>query len=137
MGQQPQRLIEWGRRIGVVPVLLLAACIVPAPEPGAARIAGVPSLCLFHLLTGLPCPGCGMTRSVVSCAHGNWQTAWSFHPFGPVVFAGLVVASVQKITRFPVPPGLRRAIGTGAWCGVAILLGIWILRLAGRLPIPS
>ena len=31
--------------------------------------------CQFHRLTGLNCPGCGMTRALYALLHGNFSTA--------------------------------------------------------------
>ncbi len=49
---------------------------------------GVP--CLFHLLTGLYCPGCGGTRAVWYLLHGQILKSIQYHPL--VVYAVLVVA---------------------------------------------
>jgi len=32
-------------------------------------------VCQFHQLTGLNCPGCGMTRAAYALLHGEWQQA--------------------------------------------------------------
>ena len=32
-------------------------------------------VCQFHRLTGLNCPGCGMTRALFALLHGNFSTA--------------------------------------------------------------
>ncbi len=32
-------------------------------------------VCEFHRLTGLNCPGCGMTRAVYALLHGDWRAA--------------------------------------------------------------
>lgn len=51
-----------------------------------AVIAGVFLLCFFfesclvHRLTGLPCPGCGMTRAYVSMFRLDFASAWYYHP---------------------------------------------------------
>ena len=44
-----------------------------------------PALCMYRLLTGLPCPGCGGTRSLVHLAHGRLLESLEFHPFGIVI----------------------------------------------------
>ena len=46
-----------------------------------------PVICPFRRLTGLPCPGCGLTRSWVYLAHGRWGDAFAAHPFGLVAVA--------------------------------------------------
>ena len=37
--------------------------------------------CPFHAMTGLDCPGCGMTRALESLALGHIRMAAEFHPF--------------------------------------------------------
>jgi hypothetical protein len=32
-------------------------------------------VCQFHRITGLNCPGCGMTRALYALLHGNFSTA--------------------------------------------------------------
>src|SRR6202012_4514090 len=45
--------------------------------------------CAFRAETGLPCPTCGLTRSVVMSLHGEFARAWSMAPAGPAAVAGL------------------------------------------------
>ncbi len=47
----------------------------------------LPGVCTFKRLTGYDCPGCGLTRSVISVAHGQWWNALVFNPAGFVFFA--------------------------------------------------
>ncbi|MEZ5387998.1 MAG: DUF2752 domain-containing protein [Prosthecobacter sp.] len=50
--------------------------------------------CTFAAVTGLPCPGCGLTRAGRALLLGDWQTALHFHPFSPVfAILGLFVAA--------------------------------------------
>lgn len=80
------------------------------PEPAVAAVgAGIlgtawvlPSLwargvnpippCLFHQVTGLPCPMCGGTRSFAAMAHGDLAGAAHVFPIGPLMFLALVAA---------------------------------------------
>jgi hypothetical protein len=55
--------------------------------------AGIP-LCWFEGLYGLPCPGCGMTRSLTSITHLHFGEAFGYHPFGFVVWLLVVVLAV-------------------------------------------
>jgi hypothetical protein len=52
----------------------------------------LPFACPIRHLTGIPCPTCGMTRSFMAIARGDWQQAISMHLFGPVLFLALFVA---------------------------------------------
>jgi len=47
--------------------------------------------CLFKNITGIPCPSCGVTRSVSSIISGNIFEALSLNPFGFLVIVLLVV----------------------------------------------
>ncbi|NJM68681.1 MAG: DUF2752 domain-containing protein [Acaryochloris sp. RU_4_1] len=76
---------------------LLGIC--SAPLLGAIPYGGgyrFPSLaCPMLHLTGIPCPTCGMTRSFVAIAQGNWSQAVTFHLFGPVLFALFAIVVVH------------------------------------------
>lgn len=131
-----EQIREAGRRIGFAPPLLLLAFLLPAPG-GEHRLAGLPSLCFFRNVTGLPCPGCGITRAVVSCAHGDLVHAIAYHPLGPLVFLTLLAVALSRLPRFSVIDLLsQRGVTLGAWSGVVALGAIWLARLAGYLPSP-
>ena len=36
--------------------------------------------CLFHLVTGYYCPGCGGTRAIASLLHGQLFRSFLYHP---------------------------------------------------------
>lgn len=44
--------------------------------------------CLFHLLTGFYCPGCGGTRAIRLMLQGHWLQSLQYHPFVLYVLLG-------------------------------------------------
>jgi hypothetical protein len=59
---------------------------------------GVP-LCAFKFMTGLPCPGCGLTRSLIHLAHGDVGGAAVMNPVGLVLFP--VLAALALLVFIP------------------------------------
>lgn len=43
------------------------------------------SLCPFKVLTGMPCPSCGITKSIVYFYDGNLVKSFNYHLLGPIV----------------------------------------------------
>jgi len=54
-----------------------------------------PTLCLFTLLTGSNCPGCGMTRACMRLIHLDFRGAWEFNKMSFVVFPTLVYIYIR------------------------------------------
>ena len=80
-------------RIGVLTIWLIAAAVLAVsfawPADGAPRLC----VCYMYHFTGIPCPGCGLTRSFCSISHGHFARAMGYNPFG-FVFYGLAVAAL-------------------------------------------
>jgi hypothetical protein len=57
------------------------------------------SLCPFKLLTGLPCPGCGITKSLVFIYKGDLEKSFYYHLFGPFVFLFCIIAIIVLVTE--------------------------------------
>ncbi len=45
-----------------------------------SRFETGPTLCPFALVTGMACPGCGLTRAAASLAQGDLVAAVTYHP---------------------------------------------------------
>ncbi|MCC5875115.1 MAG: DUF2752 domain-containing protein, partial [Candidatus Sumerlaeia bacterium] len=60
--------------------------------------------CSFLLSTGIPCPGCGMTRSVMATYRLDFLTAIKLNPMGPLfallfVFLGFFIFLPGSVRR--------------------------------------
>ena len=57
-----------------------------------SRIIGITVyVCPFQTATGLPCPGCGLTRGTTAIFRGQWHEALAFHPFSPLAIACIIL----------------------------------------------
>ncbi len=56
-----------------------------------------PTVCLIKSITGVPCPSCGSTRSVLSILKGNFADALFWNPFGILIMIILLVAPLWMV----------------------------------------
>lgn len=54
-------------------------------------------MCPMVLLTGFPCPGCGLTRAGFAVLSFDFGTAWRIHPF---IYAFAVLIVMFGINRY-------------------------------------
>ncbi len=84
--------------------------------------------CGFRKLTGLYCPGCGGTRSVVALAKGQFLTSLYYHPL-PFYFTALYINfAVRHLFPKYLKPAKFRMVYVILL--VVLLLGNWIVRNA-------
>ena len=101
--------------------------------------------CAMRSELGLPCPACGMTRSVVLSLHGRLAEAWDIAPGGPPVVLGLAIVALALLwlgwtqRRWQPPTGVRVARwirrGVLAYMGAATVVWLagWAAALAAAL----
>ncbi|HYV06628.1 MAG TPA: DUF2752 domain-containing protein [Blastocatellia bacterium] len=53
------------------------------------------TICGFKNLTGLPCPGCGLTHSFCALGKGDLLSAVAFNALGPLLFLALALIWVR------------------------------------------
>ena len=54
------------------------------------------TICGFKNLTGLPCPGCGLTHSLCALVKGEITQSLSYHLLGPLVLLGAIAAWLRS-----------------------------------------
>jgi hypothetical protein len=52
------------------------------------------SICLIKQVTGLPCPSCGATRSIILFVNGDFKDAMFYNPIGIILLIIMISAPV-------------------------------------------
>ncbi len=78
--------------IAIWSVLLAAAVYLFMFEPGRT---GLFPVCLFRLVTGYTCPGCGSTRAMHQLLHGHVVAAFMLNPFLLLAIPFLLYALIR------------------------------------------
>jgi hypothetical protein len=123
--------IEFGIIYGGIALLALCASFfLPV-------LSLVPS-CVFHGLTGFPCPTCGATRSVVYLAHGDFTASFSMNPLvalcvicAVLYFFYTLIALFFDLPRMQVLATEREKSGIRAGAILLILLN-WSYLVASQ-----
>lgn len=98
----PQARPWFGRSTTTVAWAVLLIALVHPPHG-----LNVP-LCWMASTTGVPCPGCGLTRSVSCAVRGMLEASWEYHPFG-ILFA-MGFGCVALVSLLPTAPRRRLAL---------------------------
>ncbi|RZJ82514.1 MAG: DUF2752 domain-containing protein, partial [Chryseobacterium sp.] len=85
--------------LGIARALLtLAIPFLILHQSGASHLETAQSFCPFKMLTGFPCPGCGITKSIVFLYDGDLSRSLYYHIFGvPVVMFSLALLLLLPI----------------------------------------
>jgi len=77
---------------------LAARCLLRADQ-AHVFVLGRPIewVCALRSRFGLPCPTCGLTRSVVMSLHGEFGAAWRMAPAGPVALFGMIAFALAML----------------------------------------
>jgi hypothetical protein len=91
-----------------------------------------PGTCLSNEWFGINCPGCGLTRSIVFLAHGDWLASWRLHRIGWIMGLAIVAQFPYRIASLR--RGGKPVLGTvwPSFCGhmlIALLLGNWVFNV--------
>ncbi|MBI2346251.1 MAG: DUF2752 domain-containing protein [Deltaproteobacteria bacterium] len=99
---------------------------------GTHQALGLPP-CLLTALTGITCPSCGLTTSVVHCLHGEWLAALKANTVGPFLLIGILTIGGANLYGIVRPFAWGTVVAT-AWfhrvvvCAISALFLAWGLR---------
>jgi len=116
-------------------LLLTARLLRPSANGfGTHRQLGLPP-CAFLHITGIPCPGCGLTTSVAHAARLHIYESITTQPFGLVVFVFAVLSvplSIYCIRRRVPRSKFNRLRGRNLLIRLTIALFIlsWLYKIA-------
>ncbi len=87
----PQAWRRWAGKPTIITAWLALALAIISPVTGI----GI-SMCWMRD-TGIPCPGCGLTRSMSCALRGMFPESWAYHPFGPLLLAFFILVAISSL----------------------------------------
>lgn len=113
-------------------VFLIALAVIgiyiAVSEKSPDNVSLIP--CIFHSVTDVPCPGCGMTRACLALTQAHFTEAWRYHPFSFVIMGlafGMAFFPTQvKNAWFNYSANARNFI---LIIGIALCMSVWIFKL--------
>ncbi len=86
-------------------------------------------------MTGLPCPGCGLTRAFCAISHGNFSLAWHANGYAYPLYVAVVAVALWPVTvgRWVSRPWqnrrFARVVTAVLIAGAAFMLMFGLLRI--------
>ncbi len=112
---RPRLDLRWEWTCAVASLIIIVLAFSFDLNPDAHVESGglaLPSVCWFRNMTGMNCPGCGLTRGFVAIAEGNLKAAWDFNPASWLWF-GVIAAQIPwrgyRLTRHYLSKSNRRS----------------------------
>jgi Protein of unknown function (DUF2752) len=79
-------------------------------QDGFTHGGGIP--CIWRSITGYPCPGCGLTRSLASMSHLDIVSAVRFNPSGLLIVLVALVAVLRPQTLISARDSYMRKVAS-------------------------
>ena len=121
-----------------VAAVVLAFALVELPD-GRVALRGfaqypLPPSCASRSLFGLKCPGCGLTRSLIHVAEGDWRASWRDHRLGGLLAAVIAfqipyrLLALRRPDRPLIAPRWQALLG---YALIVLLIGNWLVVVVG------
>lgn len=133
-----ERTSRHDRLMHELPLFILASGVVvlsfllPALKSHHAWV-NIP--CIFYKVTGVPCLACGLTRSFVFTAHGNFVHAFEMHLLGPGLFILTCGLAAYLGTALVIGYRVKYRLATRTrriafWSVLGLFLVCWGIKIA-------
>ncbi len=123
------------RRASILPMAAAAACCAAVLYVAASDEHTWLPGCAFHTLTGLWCPGCGLTRAARAAMHGDVRAAMSHNVLAPAFALALLVAWWQWWRQVRGRPRLEWVRRLPAWLPAAAASVLVVFAVARNVPV--
>lgn len=114
--------------------ILGGALILSLADTGSRQLElggiSLPHVCMFRSLTKLPCPGCGLSRSIVAAMHGDVGVSLAYHRLGLLTLAYIFLQFIYRLGLIVVPAWRARFFPYGKFLdrGIIVLAVLFILN---------
>ena len=119
-------------------VVLVSAPLLEVRTQDRVGVRGLPGFvlpptCLARDLFGVECPGCGLTRSFVNLAHGDWTASLRCHRIGWLLMLMVLLQVPYRIHALRNRGKSLLSPTMASWIGpvlLALLAGNWAIGYA-------
>lgn len=142
--EQPQKIAQQNERhwtmliIATIVVVLSFALQVRDDQRVEFEVypgIPMPESCMSRTLFGFECPGCGLTRSFVFLAHGDWARSFAMHRVGWILALAVLAQFPYRwfqlrhvpLANTPVWPRLF------GWLLIAALIANWLFNVVTKM----
>ncbi|MFZ9943351.1 MAG: DUF2752 domain-containing protein [Bacteroidia bacterium] len=79
------------------------------------------------MLTGFPCPGCGITKSMVCFLRGEFIASLKYHLFGPfAILTSLMLVICLPMFKWTIPGPMAKMMSNVRFAyGIAMILSLY------------
>ena len=83
--------------------------------------------CPFKMITGIACPGCGITRAFCCILLCDIPAAVQYHPLSPLIFAELFYLVYAQFVLGKKAD--RRFVAAGIFITALLMLAVWLCKI--------